>query len=71
MGIILTGMGNDGEAGMRAIHAAGGLTIGQDEASCTVYGMPRACALAGILQRSVPLQQIPAEIAAALHLSQT
>lgn len=68
MGVILTGMGNDGEAGMRAIHTAGGLTIGQDEASCTVYGMPRACALANILQRSVPLEQVPAEIVTALHM---
>lgn len=67
MGVILTGMGNDGEAGMRAIHSAGGLTIGQDEASCTVYGMPRACALAGILQRSVPLSQVPGEIVSAVR----
>ena len=68
MGIILTGMGNDGEAGMRAIHAAGGLTVGQDEATCTVYGMPRACALAGILHRSVPLGQVPSEIVNALRI---
>ncbi len=71
MGVILTGMGNDGEAGMRAIHAAGGLTIGQDEATCTVYGMPRACALAGVLHRAVPLLQIPAEIVSATHTHQT
>lgn len=62
MGVILTGMGNDGEAGMKAIHAAGGFTVGQDEATCTVYGMPRACALAGVLKRVVPLMQIPDEI---------
>lgn len=70
MGVILTGMGNDGEEGMRAIHAAGGWTVGQDEASCTVYGMPRACALAGVLQRTVSLKQVPAEIVSATHTRQ-
>jgi two-component system chemotaxis response regulator CheB len=58
-GIILTGMGADGLQGMTAIRQAGGLTIGQDEASCAVYGMPRSCAESGILQRIVPLTQVP------------
>jgi two-component system, chemotaxis family, protein-glutamate methylesterase/glutaminase len=62
MGIILTGMGSDGADGMNAIHRHGGLTIGQDEASCVVYGMPRACAEMGTLTRVVPLLQIPAQI---------
>lgn len=62
MGVILTGMGADGAEGMTAIHRQGGLTIGQDEASCTVYGMPRACAELGILSRVVPLSQISAQI---------
>ena len=62
MGIILTGMGSDGALGMQAIHREGGLTIGQDESSCTVYGMPRACAELGILNRVVPLSQIPQQI---------
>jgi two-component system chemotaxis response regulator CheB len=62
LGIIMTGMGRDGAEGMNAIHRRGGLTIGQDEASCTVYGMPRACAELGILSRVVPLSQIPAQI---------
>ena len=62
MGVILTGMGNDGEAGMTAIHRAGGYTVGQDEASCVVYGMPRACALRGILMRQLPLDHVAAEI---------
>jgi two-component system chemotaxis response regulator CheB len=62
MGIILTGMGSDGAEGMNAIHRHGGLTIGQDEASCIVYGMPRACAEMGVLTRVVPLLQIPAQI---------
>jgi two-component system chemotaxis response regulator CheB len=62
MGVIMTGMGADGLQGMKAIGAAGGLTVGQDESSCTVYGMPRSCAEAGVLQRVVSLNQIPGEI---------
>jgi two-component system, chemotaxis family, protein-glutamate methylesterase/glutaminase len=68
MGIIMTGMGSDGAEGMKAIHRAGGLTVGQDEATCTVYGMPRACAEMGILDRIVPLSDIPAQVMhASLH----
>jgi two-component system, chemotaxis family, protein-glutamate methylesterase/glutaminase len=59
MGIILTGMGADGAVGMQAIFKAGGVTVGQDEATCTVYGMPRACAELGILQWVGSLQRIP------------
>jgi two-component system, chemotaxis family, protein-glutamate methylesterase/glutaminase len=62
MGIIMTGMGSDGAQGMKAIHQRGGLTVGQDEASCVVYGMPRVCAEMGILDRIAPLSQIPYEI---------
>ncbi|MGB6474171.1 MAG: chemotaxis response regulator protein-glutamate methylesterase [Candidatus Sulfotelmatobacter sp.] len=62
MGVIMTGMGSDGALGMTAIHRQGGLTLGQDEASCTVYGMPRACADLGILNRVVPLSQISQQI---------
>ena len=58
IGVILTGMGCDGADGMRAIYKAGGMTIGQDEATCTVYGMPRACADAGVLRCVLPLQEI-------------
>jgi len=62
MGIIMTGMGADGVEGMRAIAREGGMTVGQDEASCSVYGMPRSCAEMGLLQRVVPLRQIPQQI---------
>lgn len=62
MGIILTGMGADGAQGMKAICEKGGLTVGQDEASCVVYGMPRSCAEMGVLKRVVPLEEIPEEI---------
>jgi two-component system chemotaxis response regulator CheB len=67
MGIIMTGMGSDGAQGMKAIHREGGLTVGQDEPSCTVYGMPRACAELGILDRVVPLSEIPREILQAVR----
>ncbi len=62
MGVIMTGMGSDGALGMDAIHREGGFTVGQDELSCAVYGMPRVCAETGILDRVVPLGQIPHEI---------
>src|SRR5271156_2116817 len=71
MGIIMTGMGSDGAQGMKAIHREGGLTVGQDEASCAVYGMPRVCAEMGILDRVVPLSQIPQEILQATHYRKT
>jgi two-component system, chemotaxis family, protein-glutamate methylesterase/glutaminase len=47
---------------MKSIFTAGGLTLGQDEASCIVYGMPKACAELGVLQRIVPLQRVPEQI---------
>jgi two-component system chemotaxis response regulator CheB len=62
LGVIMTGMGSDGAEGMSEIYRTGGLTIGQDEATCAVYGMPRACAELGILSRVVPLADIPAQI---------
>jgi len=67
LGIILTGMGCDGLEGMTAIRDAGGITIGQNEATCAVYGMPRACADRGILQKVLPLSQIPQQILLALR----
>ena len=66
MGVIMTGMGADGALGMKAIFQAGGLTVGQDEATCAVYGMPRSCAEMGILKRVVPLPEIPRQILSAL-----
>lgn len=59
VGVIMTGMGSDGASGIAAIYNQGGLTIGQDETSCTVYGMPRVCAELGILTRIVTLVHIP------------
>ena len=62
LGVIMTGMGSDGAHGMQAIYRQGGFTIGQDEATCIVYGMPKACADLGVLSRVVPLLEIPGEI---------
>lgn len=67
VGVILTGMGCDGAEGMKAIYRRGGLTIGQDEVTCTVYGMPKACADLGVLNRIVPLSAVPGQILQAVH----
>jgi two-component system chemotaxis response regulator CheB len=71
MGVIMTGMGSDGAQGMSAIHREGGFTVGQDEASCAVYGMPRVCAEMGILDKVVPLSRIPHEILQATRYRKT
>jgi two-component system chemotaxis response regulator CheB len=70
MGVIMTGMGSDGAQGMKAIYAAGGFTIGQDEETSAVYGMPRVCAEMGILNRVVPLLQIPQQLLQATRCRQ-
>jgi two-component system chemotaxis response regulator CheB len=62
MGVIMTGMGSDGAKGISAIFREGGLTIGQNEATCAVYGMPRVCSELGVLSRMVPLLDIPKQI---------
>lgn len=67
LGIILTGMGSDGLNGMRAIQNAGGITVGQDEATSAVYGMPRTCAQSGVLQKVVPLTDVPKVVLDAIH----
>ena len=67
LGVILTGMGADGAKGMANIKREGGFNVGQDEASCTVYGMPRSAAEAGVLHRVVPLLQVPDQIMQITH----
>lgn len=62
LGIILTGMGNDGAAGMRRMRDAGSTTIAQDEETCIVYGMPARAVEAGGVQESLPLGAIPKRI---------
>jgi two-component system, chemotaxis family, protein-glutamate methylesterase/glutaminase len=60
--IILSGMGSDGALGLRAIRARGGWTIAQDEATSLVYGMPARAMDAGAVCRSLPIDDIAAEI---------
>lgn len=58
VGIILTGMGSDGAKGLLAMRRAGARTIGQNEASCIVYGMPRAAYEIGAVETQTDLTQI-------------
>lgn len=58
IGVILTGMGNDGARGMKEMHDAGAHTIAQDEQSCVVYGMPKEAVKAGGVDDVVPLDKI-------------
>lgn len=62
LGVIMTGMGNDGTRGMREIRRAGGRTLAQDEASSIVFGMPKCAIEAGVVDRIVPLADIAKEI---------
>lgn len=60
--VVLTGMGNDGLAGARAVKAAGGRILVEAEETCAVYGMPRAVADAGLADAVLPLHDLPAAI---------
>ncbi|MFL0250189.1 chemotaxis response regulator protein-glutamate methylesterase [Clostridium neuense] len=59
IGIILTGMGYDGARGLLAMRRSGAKTIGQDEKSCVVYGMPKVAYDIGAVQKQVSLSNIP------------
>ena len=62
VGVLLTGMGRDGAAGLLEMRRAGAYTIGQDAASCVVYGMPKAAAGLGAVTTVAPLSRISNEI---------
>lgn len=62
LGIILTGMGEDGADGLLNMHKAGALTLGQDEATSVVYGMPRMAWSRGAVARQCPLYSFPQRI---------
>jgi len=66
VGVLLTGMGTDGAHGLLKLRQSGAWTIAQDEASCVVYGMPRAAVDLGAAQQVLPLEKVPAGIYAAL-----
>jgi two-component system chemotaxis response regulator CheB len=61
-GIVLTGMGQDGSEGVRALKARGALTIGESEETAVIYGMPQAAADSGALDEVLPLDRIGARI---------
>jgi two-component system, chemotaxis family, protein-glutamate methylesterase/glutaminase len=65
LGVVLTGMGSDGAAGLLELRRAGGRVLAQDEASCVVPGMPAAAVAAGAVDEVVPLDRMAARIAAA------
>jgi hypothetical protein len=58
VGVLMTGMGEDGAEGLGAIKAAGGVTIAQSEDTCVVAGMPRAAILKGYVNHILPLDSI-------------
>lgn len=62
MAVVLTGMGNNGVDGARAIRGKGGVLMAQDEATCIVYGMPRAIVDAKLADHILPIENIAAEI---------
>jgi two-component system chemotaxis response regulator CheB len=57
LGIILTGMGDDGANGMDSLHQAGGITVAQDEQTCVVYGMPREAVARNAIDYILSLEQ--------------
>ena len=67
MGVIMTGMGDDGARGLKEMREAGAATVGQDEETCVVYGMPKEARKLGAVQKELPLQAIPAAIMARRH----
>lgn len=62
LGIIMTGMGDDGAAGLAEMHVAGARTLAQDEESCVVFGMPREAIKRGGVDKVLPLSAISQEI---------
>lgn len=62
LGVILTGMGNDGANGLKEMHNVGAVTIAQDKESCVVFGMPKEAIALGAADKVLSLQLIPNEI---------
>lgn len=62
-GVVMTGMGGDGTLGLKVLKSFGAVTIGQDEETCVVYGMPKMAAEAGVVDVVASLQMIASEIA--------
>ena len=64
LGIIMTGMGDDGARGLNEMHQAGARTLAQDELTCVVFGMPKEAIKLGGVDRIIPLEQVAQEIIA-------
>jgi two-component system chemotaxis response regulator CheB len=62
LGLVMTGMGQDGLVGARQLHAAGGRLLAQDEASSVVWGMPGFVVRAGLVEQVLPLEQLAAAL---------
>lgn len=62
LGIIMTGMGDDGARGLKEMHQAGALTVAEDESSCVVFGMPKVAIEMGGVSKVLPLDRIAQEI---------
>jgi two-component system, chemotaxis family, protein-glutamate methylesterase/glutaminase len=62
LGVIMTGMGDDGARGLKEMREAGARTLGQDEDSCVVYGMPKEAMKMGAVERELSLDAIPSAI---------
>lgn len=67
IGVVLTGMGKDGAEGALAVRRAGGTTLGECEASCAVYGMPKAAKLLGGIEDEFSIEEMAAAITVALN----
>jgi two-component system chemotaxis response regulator CheB len=67
LGVVLTGMGQDGLRGCECIREAGGRVLAQDEATSVVWGMPGAVSQAGLAEKVLPLQQLALEIDRRVH----
>jgi two-component system chemotaxis response regulator CheB len=63
----MTGMGDDGARGLKEMHDNGAHTLGQDEESCVVYGMPKEAFKLGAVERELPLEHIAAAILQSMH----
>ena len=67
VGVILTGMGSDGCIGIKTLKDSGGYILAQNEASCVVYGMPKAVVDAGLADQIIDIEDMAAAIIAAVH----
>ncbi len=67
LGIIMTGMGDDGARGLKEMRDAGAKTVGQDEATCVVYGMPKEAFKLGAVERVMPLHDIAGAMLAVMR----